>query len=68
LKEHESRAYTPNFGFFADLFNACANSPDLHKDRALVRATGLRKKLSERYDQLPKPVYHTMIKVKMRAT
>ena len=47
---------------FADLFNACANAPSIHKDRALLRATKLRKNLSERYTLLPKPVFHTMIK------
>ena len=62
FQEFQDRGYSPNFGIYADLFNACANSPPIHKDRALVRATTLRNKLSKQYTTMPKPVYNNMIK------
>ena len=65
FQEHCARGYSPNFGIYADLFNACANSPAMHMDQALVRASNLRNKISVEYKSLPKPVYHTMIKVKI---
>ncbi len=49
-----------NFGVYADLFNACANSP-FPRD-ALDDARYLRRQLAQKHQELPQVVYHTMLK------